>query len=104
MLPTARGPLAAIPLPARENGAHCRFDHRGSPCARERRARVRGCGRFTNGTTDAIYNRTLLLANPQLAKVITETIGDGWMASRTPEGGASRFATSEWLRPAVRLS
>ena len=40
--------------------------------------------RFNNKTNGVTQRRFLLLANPPLAKVITDAIGDGWIVDLSP--------------------
>ena len=58
--------------------------------------------RFNNKTNGVTQRRFLLLANPPLAKVITEAIGDGWITDLSQLESSSRWPTTSSFRAAVR--
>jgi starch phosphorylase len=58
--------------------------------------------RFNNKTNGVTQRRFLLLANPQLARVITEAIGDGWIGQLSQLEKLKPLAEDEAFRAAVR--
>src|SRR5215510_2562192 len=58
--------------------------------------------RFNNKTNGVTQRRFLLLANPPLAKVITDAIGDGWVADLSQLEQLKPLAEDKALREAVR--
>ena len=58
--------------------------------------------RFNNKTNDVTQRRFLLLANPPLAKVITDAIGDGWIADLGQLEKLKPLADDKAFRAAVR--
>jgi starch phosphorylase len=58
--------------------------------------------RFNNKTNGVTPRRWLLLANPSLAAVITEVIGDGWITDLLQLGKLKPFADDASFRAAVR--
>jgi starch phosphorylase len=59
-------------------------------------------GRFNNKTNGVTQRRFLLLANPPLARVITEAIGDGWIADLQQLEKLKPLADDKRFRSAVR--
>ena len=57
--------------------------------------------RFNNKTNGVTQRRFLLLANPPLAKVITDAIGDGWIADLTQLEKLKPMADDRTLRAAI---
>ncbi|MGA0593873.1 glycogen/starch/alpha-glucan phosphorylase [Enterovirga sp. CN4-39] len=49
--------------------------------------------RFNNKTNGVTPRRWLLLANPELAQVVTDVIGDGWTTELSQLAGLRRFAS-----------
>jgi len=58
--------------------------------------------RFNNKTNGVTQRRFLLLANPELAKVITDFIGDGWITDLNRLEQLKPLAEDKALRSAVR--
>ena len=58
--------------------------------------------RFNNKTNGVTQRRFLLLANPPLAKVITDAIGDGWIADLNQLEKLKPLANDKEFRAAVR--
>ncbi len=58
--------------------------------------------RFNNKTNGVTQRRFLLLANPPLAKVITDAIGDGWIADLDQLKQLKPLAEDEAFRAAIR--
>ncbi len=58
--------------------------------------------RFNNKTNGVTQRRFLLLANPQLAKVISEAIGDGWIGDLSQLEKLKPLAENKAFRAAVR--
>src|SRR6185436_14862155 len=58
--------------------------------------------RFNNKTNGVTQRRFLLLANPPLAKVITDAIGDGWIADLSQLEKLKPLADDKTFRAAVR--
>src|SRR5262249_51806411 len=58
--------------------------------------------RFNNKTNGVTQRRFLLLANPPLAKVISEAIGDGWITDLDELQGLKALAGDNNFRAAVR--
>ena len=58
--------------------------------------------RFNNKTNGVTPRRWLLLANPALATVITEAIGDGWITDLSELTKLGAFADDRGFRDAVR--
>ena len=58
--------------------------------------------RFNNKTNGVTQRRFLLLANPPLAKVITDAIGDGWITDLVQLEKLKRLADDKGFRAAVR--
>ena len=58
--------------------------------------------RFTNKTNGVTPRRWLLLANPSLAHLITETIGDGWIRDLSQLQELRPFADDKSFRDAFR--
>jgi starch phosphorylase len=58
--------------------------------------------RFNNKTNGVTPRRWLLLANPALASVITQAIGDGWITDLTQLGKLKPLAEDKEFRKAVR--
>ncbi|HTD88985.1 MAG TPA: glycogen/starch/alpha-glucan phosphorylase [Candidatus Binatia bacterium] len=58
--------------------------------------------RFNNKTNGVTQRRFLLLANPPLANVITDFIGDGWVTDLTRLDQLKPLAEDKTLRSAVR--
>ena len=58
--------------------------------------------RFNNKTNGVTQRRFLLLANPQLARVITEAIGDGWIGQLSQLEKLKPLAEDKAFRAAVR--
>jgi starch phosphorylase len=58
--------------------------------------------RFNNKTNGVTQRRFLLLANPPLARVITEAIGDGWIADLTQLAKLKPLAGDKEFRGALR--
>ncbi len=58
--------------------------------------------RFNNKTNGVTQRRFLLLANPALSKVITDAIGDGWIADLSKLSELKPFADDKDFRAAVR--
>ncbi len=58
--------------------------------------------RFNNKTNGVTQRRFLLLANPALSKVITEAIGDGWIADLSQLEKLKPLAEDKAFRAAVR--
>ncbi len=58
--------------------------------------------RFNNKTNGVTQRRFLLLANPPLAKVITEAIGDGWITDLSQLEKLKPLAEDKSFRAAVR--
>src|SRR4030095_241654 len=58
--------------------------------------------RFNNKTNGVTPRRWLLLANPALAQVITEAIGDSWITDLNELGRLKQFAGDRSFRDAVR--
>ena len=59
-------------------------------------------GRFNNKTNGVTQRRFLLLANPPLASVITDAIGDGWIADLDQIRKLAPLAEDTTFRAAVR--
>ena len=85
--PTWRSSARTAPTASRRSIPSC--------CARRRSATWPRCfpERFNNKTNGVTPRRWLLLANPELSRVITEAIGDGWITD---------FDKIAKLRPARR--
>jgi len=60
--------------------------------------------RFSNKTNGVTPRRWMLLANPALARIITEAIGDGWMTDLGQLGKLKRLADDRGFRDAVRAA
>jgi len=60
--------------------------------------------RFNNKTNGVTPRRWLLLANPALARAITEAIGDGWMADLDRLSKLKPLAEDRLFRDAVRAA
>src|SRR5712692_6997959 len=60
--------------------------------------------RFSNKTNGVTPRRWLLLANPALARIITEAIGDGWMTDLGQLGRLKPLADDRGFRDAVRAA
>jgi starch phosphorylase len=58
--------------------------------------------RFNNKTNGVTQRRFLLLANPPLAKVITDAIGDGWVADLSQLEKLKPLAEDNSFRAAIR--
>src|SRR4029453_10615234 len=58
--------------------------------------------RFSNKTNGVTPRRWLLLANPALARTVTEAIGDRWMTHLSQLSNARPPADGRTLRTAVR--
>ncbi len=58
--------------------------------------------RFNNKTNGVTQRRFLLLANPPLAKVITDAIGDGWVTDLSQLERLKPFATDTNFRSAIQ--
>jgi starch phosphorylase len=58
--------------------------------------------RFNNKTNGVTPRRWLLLANPSLARIITDAIGDGWVTDLTQLNKLKRFADDESFRDGFR--
>jgi len=58
--------------------------------------------RFNNKTNGVTQRRFLLLANPALAKVITDAIGDGWIADLSQLEKLKPLADDKVFRAAIR--
>jgi starch phosphorylase len=58
--------------------------------------------RFNNKTNGVTQRRFLLLANPSLARVITDAIGDGWVADLSQLEKLKPLADDKAFRAAVR--
>src|SRR5262245_27347363 len=58
--------------------------------------------RFNNKTNGVTQRRFLLLANPPLAKAITDAIGDGWITDLTQLSRLKPLAADRAFRTAVR--
>jgi glycogen phosphorylase len=58
--------------------------------------------RFNNKTNGVTQRRFLLLANPSLAKVITDAIGDGWVADLSQLEKLKPLAEDKNFRSAIR--
>jgi starch phosphorylase len=58
--------------------------------------------RFNNKTNGVTQRRFLLLANPPLAKVITDAIGDGWIADLSQLEKLKPLAEDKMFRAAIR--
>src|SRR5260370_2992278 len=58
--------------------------------------------RFSNKTNGVTPRRWLLLANPALARVITEAIGDGWITDLSQLSKLKRLADDQGFRDAFR--
>ena len=58
--------------------------------------------RFSNKTNGVTPRRWLLLANPALARVITEAIGDGWITDLSQLSKLKRLADDQVFRDAFR--
>jgi starch phosphorylase len=58
--------------------------------------------RFNNKTNGVTQRRFLLLANPPLARVITDAIGDGWIADLSRLEGLAPLSGDPGFRAAVR--
>jgi starch phosphorylase len=58
--------------------------------------------RFNNKTNGVTPRRWLLLANPALAKAITEAIGDGWITDMSQLEKLKPLADDKSFRDAVR--
>src|SRR6185436_9953806 len=58
--------------------------------------------RFNNKTNGVTQRRFLLLANPPLAKVITDAIGDGWITDLGQLEKLKPLAGDKAFRAAVR--
>jgi starch phosphorylase len=59
-------------------------------------------GRFNNKTNGVTQRRFLLLANPPLAKVITDAIGDGWIIDLDELEKLTPLAGDKTFRAAIR--
>ncbi|HEY2149955.1 MAG TPA: glycogen/starch/alpha-glucan phosphorylase [Vicinamibacterales bacterium] len=59
-------------------------------------------GRFNNKTNGVTQRRFLLLANPPLAKVITDAIGDGWIMDLDELEKLTPLAADKVFRAAIR--
>jgi glycogen phosphorylase len=60
--------------------------------------------RFNNKTNGVTQRRFLLLANPGLAKAITDTIGDGWIVDLGQLEQLKPLAVEKSLRDAIRTA
>ena len=60
--------------------------------------------RFSNKTNGVTPRRWLLLANPALARIVTEAIGDGWMTDLGQLGRLKPLADDRGFRDAVRAA
>src|SRR5437867_5498894 len=60
--------------------------------------------RFSNKTNGVTPRRWLLLANPALARIITEAIGDGWVTDLGQLGRLKPLADDRGFRDAVRAA
>ena len=60
--------------------------------------------RFSNKTNGVTPRRWLLLANPALARIVTEAIGDGWMTDLGQLGRLKPLAEDRGFRDAVRAA
>jgi glycogen phosphorylase len=60
--------------------------------------------RFTNKTNGVTQRRFLLLANPNLAKAITDTIGDGWIVDLGQLEQLKPLAVEKSFRHAIRTA
>jgi starch phosphorylase len=60
--------------------------------------------RFNNKTNGVTQRRFLLLANPALSRVITNAIGDGWIADLGQLGKLKPLAEDKSFRAAIRLA
>src|SRR5256885_236240 len=60
--------------------------------------------RFSNKTNGVTPRRWLLLANPALARIITQAIGDGWVTDLGQLGKLKRLADDRGFRDAVRAA
>jgi starch phosphorylase len=60
--------------------------------------------RFNNKTNGVTPRRWLLLANPVLAKTITEAIGDGWITDLTQLSSLKPLADDKRFRTAIRAA
>ncbi|PYN30170.1 MAG: glycogen phosphorylase [Candidatus Rokuibacteriota bacterium] len=60
--------------------------------------------RFSNKTNGVTPRRWLLLANPALARIVTEAIGDGWMTDLAQLGRLKPLADDRGFRDAVRAA
>jgi starch phosphorylase len=58
-------------------------------------------GRFNNKTNGVTPRRWLLLANPDLSRVITETIGDGWISDMSQLRKLKQFADDRGFHDAL---
>src|SRR5881394_2079474 len=58
--------------------------------------------RFNNKTNGVTQRRFLLLSNPPLAKVITDAIGDGWIANLSQLEKLNPLADDKKFRAAIR--
>src|SRR3954470_7951987 len=58
--------------------------------------------RFNNKTNGVTQRRFLLLANPPLARVITDAIGDGWITDLSQLAKLKPLAEEKSFRAAVR--
>src|SRR5262249_3401706 len=58
--------------------------------------------RFSNKTNGVTPRRWLLLANPALAQVITQAIGDGWIKDLGELGRLKPFADDKGFRDSFR--
>src|SRR5204863_9766406 len=58
--------------------------------------------RFNNKTNGVTQRRFLLLANPPLAKVISDAIGDGWIADLSQLEKLKPLANDDSFRASVR--
>src|SRR6185369_12039442 len=54
--------------------------------------------RFNNKTNGVTPRRWLLMANPDLSRLITEAIGDGWVTDLARLGGLRRLADDAGFR------
>ncbi len=61
-------------------------------------------GRFNNKTNGVTQRRFLLLANPRLAQVITEAIGDGWIVDLDQLQQLEPLADDQAFRAAIRAA
>src|SRR2546428_6667807 len=60
--------------------------------------------RFSNKTNGVTPRRWLLLANPALARIVTEAIGDGWITDLGQLGRLKPLGDDQGFRDAVRAA